>query len=327
MKIFHGELQLLSILSSKNSFFFTLRSPSRQEHTGTHTNYTTHTDTSTANTSAMHIELGVAVNFVVSHLYNRLPRRRVNLFADELENGLREKFKGHWHVDDACKGSAYRCIRVSGDNMDHAVSLAIQLSGLDVGEVMQIIPAELTLWIDPKEVTYRTGESSYMKLLYSARNQPLDNDAMLGGVNAPMGANCSPSSLDDIDRELGLPRDTFVSLAMAGHGGLPSGGGCGGGGGGGQNTFQPIDIAGGASSTGNSLRVSPISPASTSSAAGGGGGSSPATFTAAMFAQTKFGSTKLKSNKKQCPTDISVSHQRVEDTQDDSPWRKMLLAN
>ena len=246
----------------------------------------------------MHIELGIAVNFIVSHLYNRLPRRRVNLFADELENGLKNKFKGHWHVDDACKGSAYRCIRVSGDKMDQAVSVAIQLSGLDIGEIMQIIPAELTLWIDPKEVTYRTGESGYMKLLYSARNQPTDND-------------------NDLERELGIARDTLVPLSHALGGVLSS-----------QNTFQPIDIAGtncggnggggggagGANSSSNSLRVSPISPAN----------SSPATFTAAMFAQTKFGSTKLKSNKKQCPVDIN---QRADEPQDDSPWRKMLLAN
>lgn len=35
----------------------------------------------------MHPELSVALNFLVSHLYNKLPRRRVDVFAEELEKG------------------------------------------------------------------------------------------------------------------------------------------------------------------------------------------------------------------------------------------------
>lgn len=45
----------------------------------------------------MHIEIQVALNFVISYLYNKLPRRRVNIFGEELEKALKQKFQGHWY--------------------------------------------------------------------------------------------------------------------------------------------------------------------------------------------------------------------------------------
>lgn len=47
----------------------------------------------------MHVEIQVALNFVISYLYNKLPRRRVNLFGEELEKALKEKFVGHWYPE------------------------------------------------------------------------------------------------------------------------------------------------------------------------------------------------------------------------------------
>lgn len=49
--------------------------------------------------SIMHIEVQVALNFVISYLYNKLPRRRVNIFGEELEKALKDKFQGHWYPD------------------------------------------------------------------------------------------------------------------------------------------------------------------------------------------------------------------------------------
>lgn len=47
----------------------------------------------------MHIEVQVALNFVISYLYNKLPRRRVNIFGEELEKALKAKFQGHWYPE------------------------------------------------------------------------------------------------------------------------------------------------------------------------------------------------------------------------------------
>jgi hypothetical protein len=53
----------------------------------------------------MHIEVQVALNFVISFLYNKLPRRRVNIFGEELEKALKDKFYGHWYPDKPFKVS------------------------------------------------------------------------------------------------------------------------------------------------------------------------------------------------------------------------------
>lgn len=53
----------------------------------------------------MHIEIQVALNFVISYLYNKLPRRRVNIFGEELEKALKHKFQGHWYPEKPFKVS------------------------------------------------------------------------------------------------------------------------------------------------------------------------------------------------------------------------------
>lgn len=53
----------------------------------------------------MHIEIQVALNFVISYLYNKLPRRRVNIFGEEVEKALKQKFQGHWYPDKPFKVS------------------------------------------------------------------------------------------------------------------------------------------------------------------------------------------------------------------------------
>lgn len=55
----------------------------------------------------MHIEVQVALNFVISYLYNKLPRRRVNIFGEELEKALKDKFQGHWYPEKPFKVSRY----------------------------------------------------------------------------------------------------------------------------------------------------------------------------------------------------------------------------
>ena len=56
----------------------------------------------------MHVEIKVAQNFVLNFLFNKLPRRRVNLFGEELEAALADKFVDHWYPDKPFKGSAFR---------------------------------------------------------------------------------------------------------------------------------------------------------------------------------------------------------------------------
>lgn len=236
----------------------------------------------------MHVEVSVALNFVISYLYNKLPRRRVDMLAEELERGLKRKFQGHWYPDKPFKGSGFRCVRMNGEKVDPVFIHAASECGLSLEEVKSYLPEELTVWIDPAEVSYRIGEKGQIKILYSDRKD---------------------ESTETADREIQAAGRAFNPDAQC---------------------FKPIDNL---SASLNNICLSPVmlSPSSPTSSKGWSASAStspssslfnstlsrpapPATlvskdnpvtqFTAASFAQTKFGSTKLKTNAKR-PTRLS----------------------
>ena len=77
----------------------------------------------------MQLEIQVALNFIISYLYNKLPRRRVNIFGEELERLLKKKYEGHWYPEKPYKGSGFRCIHV-GEKVDPVIEQASKESGL-----------------------------------------------------------------------------------------------------------------------------------------------------------------------------------------------------
>lgn len=246
----------------------------------------------------MHVEINVALNFVISYLYNKLPRRRVDLLGTEIENGLKKKFEGHWYPDQPMKGSGYRCVRVSGEKVDPVIIQAATSVGVNLEEMKEYMPQELTLWIDPNEVSYKIGEKGQVKILYSDKNNEENNE--------------------NEDREVQATNHGFNPEAQAFNPDAQS--------------FEPIDRLSASlgnlnvsSRSGGLSPLSPVSPLSwngSQSASPSGGLPFPGTtesisppsvtpkrqtnqlFTTASFAQTKFGSTKLKSNAKR-PTRLS----------------------
>lgn len=106
----------------------------------------------------MDLEVQVAVNFVTGYLYNKLPRRRVELLGEGLVRNLMKKFEGHWYPDKPSKGCGYRCLLIS-HSLDPVLLTSVEESGLSVTDVQSNLPEKLSLWIDPFEVSYRIGES------------------------------------------------------------------------------------------------------------------------------------------------------------------------
>ncbi|XP_010187975.1 PREDICTED: protein Tob2 [Mesitornis unicolor] len=111
----------------------------------------------------MHLEIKVALNFIISYLYNKLPRRRADLFGEELERLLKKKYEGHWYPEKPLKGSGYRCVHI-GERVDPVVELAGKRGGGK--DVRANVPGELSVWIDPFEVSYQIGEKGSVKVLY-----------------------------------------------------------------------------------------------------------------------------------------------------------------
>lgn len=116
----------------------------------------------------MHIEVQVALNFVISYLYNKLPRRRVNIFGEELEKALKDKFSGHWYPEKPFKGSAFRCLK-TGDPVDPVLERAARESGVPIQDILENLPHELAVWVDPGEVSYRIGEKGAVKVRASSK--------------------------------------------------------------------------------------------------------------------------------------------------------------
>ncbi|CAB3363118.1 Hypothetical predicted protein [Cloeon dipterum] len=150
----------------------------------------------------MHVEIQVALNFVISYLYNKLPRRRVNLFGEELERALREKFNGHWYPEKPMRGSAYRCIKTGTGSIDPVLDMAARESGIPVQDVLENLPQDMAVWVDPGEVSYRIGEKGAVRILYN-ESMAQNNVAL----SAPAPNSCGSSSPDDdLDTEV---RKTF----------------------------------------------------------------------------------------------------------------------
>lgn len=84
-----------------------------------------------------------------------LPHQFANQFRVQLEELLSRRFKDHWDTKNPSKGSAYRCIRINS-KMDPIVSEAAKATGLR--DISKYLPAEFTMWIDPRDVSYRFGE-------------------------------------------------------------------------------------------------------------------------------------------------------------------------
>ncbi|XP_048210690.1 protein Tob2 isoform X2 [Perognathus longimembris pacificus] len=206
----------------------------------------------------MQLEIKVALHFIISYLYNKLPRRRADLFGEELERLLKKKYEGHWYPDRPLKGSGFRCVHI-GELVDPVVELAARRSGLAAEDVRANVPEELSVWIDPFEVSYQIGEKGAVKVLYVG-----DGPGGGGGGGEGGGAG-GGGGAPEPDKEA---RSSFNPDAQV---------------------FVPIG------SQSRSLTSSPSPPFGRSpSPTFLPRASQPLTFTTASFAATKFGSTKMK---------------------------------
>lgn len=261
----------------------------------------------------MHIEVQVALNFVISYLYNKLPRRRVNIFGEELEKALKDKFKGHWYPEKPFKGSAFRCLK-TGDPVDPVLERAAKESGVPIQDVLENLPQELAVWVDPGEVSYRIGEKGAVKVLFSESADPQDDTSADREVTKtfnpeaqcfrPIEAvGCSLSALSLSPKSMtpfsnGATSSTVSSGQMITSGPGPA-----------NTTTNQVITNGGNGGIGGHLS-SPSSGSSPTQLNNSYKGSpspvpsfiprttAPLTFTTATFAQTKFGSTKLKTSSK-----------------------------
>uniref|UniRef100_H2ZZV6 BTG anti-proliferation factor 2 n=2 Tax=Latimeria chalumnae TaxID=7897 RepID=H2ZZV6_LATCH len=123
-------------------------------------------------------EIAAAAGFVSQLLRTRgcVSDQQLQVFSHALQEALLEHYRHHWFPDRPYKGSGYRCIRIN-HKMDPIVSRAASRIGLSSQLLFRLLPSELTLWVDPYEVSYRIGEDGSICVLYEAT--PVSNYGML----------------------------------------------------------------------------------------------------------------------------------------------------
>lgn len=126
----------------------------------------------------MRLEVHSAADFLMNLLRvhkgvkqsNSLPENQLQHFKGSLQQLLVLHFRSHWYPDVPTKGSGYRCIRING-RMDPIVEKAGSDAGLLPRTLSKMLPPELTLWIDPAEVSYRIGENGSICVLYDSQSR------------------------------------------------------------------------------------------------------------------------------------------------------------
>jgi protein Tob/BTG len=106
----------------------------------------------------MRREIHTATKFIgETFLKKQLPEPEALAFQERLTAILSERYEGHWHPESPEKGCAYRCLRwAETSRPDESLIEAETLSNLSL---KNILPRDLTLWIDPNEVSARIGET------------------------------------------------------------------------------------------------------------------------------------------------------------------------
>lgn len=112
-------------------------------------------------------EIKSAVDFLTNILRTRddINDLQTKQFNSALRNLLTSRYQGHWFPEKPFKGSGFRCIRLN-HKMDPLILEAGRMCGLNQSFLESTFPPELTLWVDPMDVSFRIGENGSVGILY-----------------------------------------------------------------------------------------------------------------------------------------------------------------
>jgi len=145
----------------------------------------------------MQKEIDSAVQFICGLLQaRRLSLSLVETFRIVLCEVMNGRYAGHWFPDKPCKGSAYRCMRINDQNLDPLILKAGLGTGLTESQLLQLLPSQLTVWVDPEEVAYRIGEDGSIGVLYSSKVNPStsSNEDLSETSQSEVSSGSSPKS-------------------------------------------------------------------------------------------------------------------------------------
>lgn len=150
--------------------------------------------------------------------HKNLSSDKLSLFREALEARFTSSFTDHWFPERPLRGNAYRCVRIVNNRMDKLVAAAGSDVGLSEEYLRSAFPQELTVWIDPFEVSYRIGEDGSIGIIYSLEDSINGNDSGKGSSDDELDS-CSSDSDSCLSSSSSLsPSPTSMfSLPMTSH--------------------------------------------------------------------------------------------------------------
>lgn len=116
-------------------------------------------------------------------------------FRQALKTLLKQYYDGHWYPQEPLKGSGYRCLRVNGV-MNPLLKKAAEMSGLPLKRFRHAFPVELTVWVDPGDVSVRFGEEGSIGVYYAksgGNGLQHDHQQMVVDLQRLTAATAAPS--------------------------------------------------------------------------------------------------------------------------------------
>ncbi|RNA41530.1 Tob1-like [Brachionus plicatilis] len=162
----------------------------------------------------MFIEIKVVLNFLLSFLYDKLPRRRVNLFGDELEKQLKLRLSGtNWssgELDDQVATILYEsrslCIDKKELMVDPVMAVAATDSAMDLKEILDCMPDYLKIFIEPGLTLYKLPQVKLNNLEYrrtepevvrESSESPVSSSSSLSGSSSHSASNADTVAFFD----------------------------------------------------------------------------------------------------------------------------------
>ncbi|XP_062845038.1 protein BTG4 [Trichomycterus rosablanca] len=106
-------------------------------------------------------EIAATVFFVarLAKKHGKLDHSRREKFAVAFTSVLFDNYKNHWYPEKPCKGQAFRCLRMNKSQVtDPVIESACKQSDVKYEDLG--LPKEITIWVDPGEVSCRYGEKT-----------------------------------------------------------------------------------------------------------------------------------------------------------------------
>ena len=94
-------------------------------------------------------------------------------FLYNLECQLLKKYEQHWYPKDPIRGNGYRSLQVDSCQIDPLLIKAAKQTNAEY--ILSYLPSEFTIWIDPRQVSYRFKEFGDIMSYFKIENNPSSN--------------------------------------------------------------------------------------------------------------------------------------------------------